>query len=276
MDINHFLEGVGLYDCKRVEVKTETYGRDLRSLSLPEINLYCDSKKCNGKRIFEYTGSHFGKIEISNGGKFNISYRCKNCREFFKIYSIIYKVVDNKILDVEKFGEYPSFGTRVPDSVLDLFGEGSDKKNFIKGRKSEDQGFGIGAFTYYRRVVENQKNRLIDKIIKVCRNKGMDEEDIKTFEDAKSEHSFKKSHDRIKDLIPESLFIKTHNPLTLLHNLLSIALHDKDDDYCLEQAKHIRGILTALVERIETLLKEDKSLNESLTALLKSKKEAKN
>jgi hypothetical protein len=36
------------------------------------------------------------------------------------------------------------------------------------GRRAENQGMGIGAFAYYRRVVENQKNRIIAEIKRVA------------------------------------------------------------------------------------------------------------
>ena len=37
----------------------------------------------------------------------------------------------------------------------------------MKGRRCGNLGLGIGAFVYYRRVVENQKSRILDEIIKV-------------------------------------------------------------------------------------------------------------
>ena len=42
---------------------------------------------------------------------------------------------------------------------------GPDRDDFLKGRRCENQGLGVGAFIYYRRVVENQKNRILG----VCR-----------------------------------------------------------------------------------------------------------
>jgi len=44
---------------------------------------------------------------------------------------------------------------------------GPDQEKFNKRLRSEACGLGIGAFGYYRQVVENQKGRLIDEIIKV-------------------------------------------------------------------------------------------------------------
>ena len=51
---------------------------------------------------------------------------------------------------------------------------------FMQGRRCENQGFGIGAFAYYRRVVENQKNRILERIIKVSEKIGAPEDSINT------------------------------------------------------------------------------------------------
>ena len=45
-----------------------------------------------------------------------------------------------------KFGEFPAFGPPVPPRVLSLIGP--DKDLFLKGRRSEIQGLGVGAFAY--------------------------------------------------------------------------------------------------------------------------------
>ena len=50
-----------------------------------------------------------------------------------------------------KFGEDPPYGQPVSPKLLRLIQPDSDM--FLQGRRSENQGLGIGAFTYYRRVV---------------------------------------------------------------------------------------------------------------------------
>jgi hypothetical protein len=67
-----------------------------------------------------------------------------------------------------KYGERPPFGPNTPNRLLSLLGDQKDV--FLKGKRCEFQGLGIGAFSYYRRVVENQKSRILDEIIKVATN----------------------------------------------------------------------------------------------------------
>ena len=68
-----------------------------------------------------------------------------------------------------------------------------DRDLFLKGRRAESAGLGIGAFTYYRRIVEANKDRLLDEVIRLARHEGVEPSIIKKLESAKSEVSFSKA-----------------------------------------------------------------------------------
>ena len=133
-----------------------------------------------------------------------------------------------------------------------------DRDNFLKGRQSENQGLGVGAFAYYRRVVENHKNEIFDEIIKVCETVGAPQPLIEELGRAKKEISFTKAMGQIKTALPQGLLISGQNPLLALHNALSIGLHNESDAKCLEAAHDVRLVLTDLIERM-SLLRRDKS-----------------
>jgi hypothetical protein len=164
-----------------------------------------------------------------------------------------------------KLGEDPPFGPRIPARVISLVGP--DREMFLKGRRCENQGLGIGAFGYYRRVIENQKNRLIEEIIKVARRVNTPEDQIRTLESAKSETQFSKSIETIKKVIPRELLIQGRNPLMLLHSALSEGLHTLSDDDCLRLATSLREVLFELAERIGQVLKEQAGLDAAVAHL---------
>jgi hypothetical protein len=143
---------------------------------------------------------------------------------------------------------------------------------FLQGRRAEIKGLGIGAFAYYRRVVENQKNRIIAEIAKVAKRLGSSPETDKLFLSAQAERSFERSIEMVKDAIPQALMISGHNPLTLLHTALSKGLHDPDmtDVRCLQLAQSIRTILVTLSEKSSEVLKNDKDIQTALSTLLAS------
>ena len=84
-----------------------------------------------------------------------------------------------------KFGENPPFGPPTPARVISVVGP--EKDYYLKGRRSENQGLGIAAFAYYRRVVENQKRRIFE-IIRVSQKIGASKEILDDLNDAKKEN----------------------------------------------------------------------------------------
>ena len=178
---------------------------------------------------------------------------------------------DDSVLIV-KLGEWPPFGPRTSNRLLRMLG--NDKDLFLLGRRAENQGLGIGAFTYYRRVVENQKNRLIDEIIKVVNKVENSPNDIVAdLVNAKETFQFSQAIKDIKLAVPKALEVEGRNPLLILHSALSAGIHDKNDDECLELAKTIRLVLVELVKKLELALAEKKELRDAVSKLLQTQKE---
>jgi hypothetical protein len=231
-------------------------------LRTPEIELQCEI--CNGLRRFECGGNHY----VAGQGDFEfLVYDCKNCERAQRTFALLVVPDENKSSGrVQKLGEFPPFGPPTPSRVMKLVGE--DRELFLQGRRAELRGLGIGAFAYYRRVVEEQKSRIIEEIGKVALKIKPSKETEALFAKAEAETQFKTAIDLIKSAIPESLLIDGHNPLTLLHSALSEGLHAQTDEECLELATSIRVVLTELAERISTALKEEATLKSAVSRLL--------
>src|SRR5262249_36869209 len=145
---------------------------------------------------------------------------------------------ETALVDVQKIAEWPPFSPRTPSKVTSLVGP--DRDLFLKGRRAGLEGLGVGAFSYYRRIIEAERNRLLDEIIRVSRHVGATPEAVALLENAKVETQFSKAVESVKDVIPSALYIKGHNPFTLLHSALSKGLHDASDEECLVTANDIR------------------------------------
>jgi hypothetical protein len=238
-------------------------------LAAPDVVLYCDSDECQGPRKFERTNGYLRADDQSWGFAF-LTYRCRNCRKKTKIYAIAARWKSAKVGEASKVGEIPPFGPDTPARVTSLIGP--DRELFLQGRRAENRGLGIGAFSYYRRVVESQKGRIIQEIAKAAKKLGAEPEVLKRFEAAAKESQFKKAIEEIKDAIPSTILIDgQHNPLTLLHNALSEGLHGHTDEECLEIAKEIRIVLTDLADRLSQALKEHDELKNAVTRLMSRK-----
>ncbi|MCE7952529.1 MAG: hypothetical protein DYH01_02720 [Chlorobi bacterium CHB7] len=249
----------------------------LMAIRTPDLQMHCDNEKCNGVRLFEYNQfpMHYEYRSIEGGDTSYdyayIEYLCQNCKENLKSFGImIIKIHDDKkTADIIKFGEYPFYGPHIPSKLISLIGP--DRELFLRGIKCEAQNLGIAAFSYYRRVIENQRNRLIDNISDVLKKLNVDQEALTLLEMAKSETHFKTSMDKLKPYLPKTLLIHDTNPLTLLHKGLSVGLHGLSDDECLEYAHSIRVVLTELADRLKSLLSDHNELKKAMNNLNKLK-----
>jgi hypothetical protein len=230
-------------------------------LVIPQIELHCG--ECDGIRTFR-CGQ---RMDVFGTGAMNmfLGYTCSNCAEYTKTFSlrVLFHEMTDYYGDCVKFGEIPPYGSPTPPRLLRLFGD--DREIFLKGRRCENQGLGIGAFSYYRRIVENHKDQILDEIIKVA--KKIAPEMVATLETAKTENQFLKAIASVKDALPQVLFINGHNPLTLLHSALSKGLHADTDEQNLEAAHDVRLVLAELTERIGTALKDEAELNAAISRL---------
>ncbi len=239
------------------------------ALVTPDIQLHCDNDACNGIRYFRCENNGCPLSNDSFKHQF-LTYRCRNCQNATKIFAVAAHLAGNlKDGAVLKFGEWPPFGPPTSSRVIKLIGP--DRELFLTGRRSENQGMGIGAFVYYRRVVENQKDRIFDEIIRVSEKIGAPAESIKQLENSKKETQFSKAVESVKDAIPQGLLINGHNPLSLLHSALSEGLHAQTDEECLELAISIRVVLNELADRLGQALKDEAELNAAVSRLLGNK-----
>jgi len=148
---------------------------------------------------------------------------------------------------------------------------GGDRELFLKGRRCELQGLGVGAFTYYRRVIEDQRNRIFDEIIRVLEKIDPSNEIIAEVRAAKNEQQFGKSIDTIKRALPSSLLVNGQNPLRLLHSAFSEGVHALSDEQCLELATAARTVLFEFSERLAQALSDDAALTQAVALLNKPK-----
>jgi hypothetical protein len=279
ISIKEFLETAPPGDTAAVKdmatKRTNASRRSYYELNLPMIELHCDSTFCAGLRLFEPITTRVSAPECSPGEwvRVYLSYRCRNCLQAHKTYAVaVYcpspapagKTTNGVFY---KYGERPPFGPPTPSRVITILGP--EKDYYLKGRRAESQGMGLGAFAYYRRVVENQKNRLLDEIIRVAEQIGASAEMLDDLNRAKKEKQFALTVDRVKHGIPPALLVNGHhNPLTLLHKALSEGLHAQSDEECLASATSIRVVLADLADRLGHALKDRAELDTAVSKLL--------
>ncbi len=234
----------------------------------PELQMFCPEDTCNAYMFFA-NEEGFGIVSQGEWKYGYMRYVCRNCRQREKTFSLAFKANSETLAKVYKFGELPHFGPPVPPRMLRLIQP--DRELFLSGRRCENQGLGIGAFTYYRRVVENQWSRLVAEIIKVAKAINAPAPMITALEQSGTEQQFSKAVKDVKDAIPPVLLINGQNPLLLLHAALSQGVHDLPDEECLTLATSIRVVLVELAEKLGQALKDEKELTDAVSKLLQAR-----
>jgi hypothetical protein len=128
----------------------------------------------------------------------------------------------------------------------------------------------MGAYVYYRRVLDNQRSRIFDEVIQAAKSVNAPAQQIKELEAAKLENRAIKG---VKEAVPESLVIGGQNPFTLLYKALSDGIHGYSDAECLGLATDIRTVLTELAERIAVVTENKDEVNSDVKRLLNRKQQ---
>lgn len=237
----------------------------------PPINMFC--RDCNSIQTFNMINKYYEfhqHINVdANDEKIRLLYQCQSCRNFTRQFQIY---ISPNLDYCYKFGQYPEWEIKM-DKNFELT-LGKHAKTFRKGLVCESQGYGIGAFSYYRRITETIIDELLDSITDLIESEKK-EEYLKALENTKKTRVTQEKIDLIKDLLPSILRPNGMNPLGVLHSELSEGLHADTDENCLENASHIRDILTFLINQIILSKESAKQFTTSMKTLLEKKSEKK-
>lgn len=249
--------------------------KHLQEISKVNINMYC--KECDSNQTFNMINQYHDGLKKnydpyitdydSSGQVVRIKYVCAHCEKFSRYF--ILKINEN--LDyIMKVGQFPSWNISISKNMKEILGDFTDY--FEKGKILESQAYGIGAYAYYRRIVEETIDELLDLISDL-----ISDEEREKYEEALAETKKTKvtreKIELVKDLLPPILKPKQFNPLKTLHEVLSEGLHGRSDEECLEDASIIRNVLIFLVNSILKRKKDQDEFTKGMKKILEKRKE---
>jgi hypothetical protein len=245
---------------------------DNDKISVGPVNLFCPQSVCEKETFFDLQSdrSVYGPPRKALKDLFLV-FRCRHCRRTQKTFAVRVARSEDDKYKARKFGEIPNFGPPLPARLIRLFQPDADLLK--RGFEAETLGFGVAAMIYYRRVVENQRNLLFDALIQVAEAERMDADKILRLQKAKVDKRFSASLEEIKDAIPDRLKILDQNPIALLYDAFSEAVHLLPDEDCLQLASSTRGVLIELSEQIAALLKQKSEVEGAVKYLMNRKSE---
>lgn len=281
MPDKEFLELYPLYRKFKIDLPKEA-----DDIPMPRINLYC--KNCGSVQTFVMTDKkdRFGLTftrtarsnsltdfpiaksidNLSSNEILNVIYTCVNCGEFNQSYSI---KISSDMDYIMKVGQYPAWEITIDKDLKKMLRE--HEKTYKNGLTCESQGYGIGAYAYYRRIVEEIIDDLLEGIADLISGENK-EKYLKALEESKKSHIAEEKIKIVKELLPPVLMPEGNNPLKLLYKQLSSGIHALSDEECLERAGYIRNILLFLIKEIISHRNSAKEFNESIKGLLSRSK----
>jgi hypothetical protein len=176
---------------------------------------------------------YFGREEIQHR-----EYTCRNCGKNCANYWILWRENTNDNLFI-KVGQWPPLLIDPPLELVKGLGS-EDTELYKKALTNGNSAFGIGALAYFRRVIENKVNMLLDLIGEAAQLANFEPEELKRIEEIKASHHVDVKIEYASKILPPHLRPGGHNPLNKLYAVASSGLHGKTDGECLEDFQNAR------------------------------------
>jgi hypothetical protein len=192
-------------------------------------------------------------VDADRAGAFDLmlrKYSCHRCRRA----SVTFVIVQQGKGECMKVGQFPRQSIRVPNSVEKRLGASTDF--YRKALTSQSEGFGLGAVAYFRRVVEDKTNELVDVVADAAAAYGVPEKIVETLRAAKNEKVFEDKLRIAAQAMPEVLKPDGANPLQALYKILSVGIHIQSEDECLQMSKEIQDIFEYLFVRLRAEIED--------------------
>lgn len=238
-----------------------------------DMRLHCETPQCNGMRRHKYCGG--GTVPLEERVYYSYAmYSCEDCKAAGIIFGIKAEASAARSFEgiCTKIYQEPQFGHPIPKRLFQIIGE-ANREYFLQARRAIARSLGVGAYAYYRRIVENTKFELVKAVLDVAKAANAAASQIQLLTKAQSETQFSKAIEMLagESAIPPVLLIDGHNPLSLLHDLLSEGIHQYSDAECLQRAQDAEVILCEIADRMQIALTEHKAVKTAITNIMNRK-----
>lgn len=246
--------------------------KTLEKLPKPAVHMQCAI--CKSEQTFNMANEYHEARRVINddapGQTCRLVYVCMSCQRGVRIFVVRFDPDGESVM---KIGQYPPWDISPEPNLERMLGRHADL--YKKGLVCESQGYGIGAFGYYRRIVEEVIGQLLDDVAELLAGAERDVF-VKALERVRTTTVAQEKIALVKDLLPATLRPDGINPLGVLHETLSEGLHEASDEVCMELAAGVRETLVFLMDQIAATRERRKGFTAGMRKLLdrKARKEA--
>ncbi len=197
-----------------------------------------------------------------------VTYKCEACTKDQVIFLVRFCGEPGAAFAM-KVGQFPPWSIDISRPMARALGR--YEQYYKNGLTCESQGYGIGAYGYYRRIVEGILDDLLASVTDLI-PEGPDRETYKAkLQETREGRAAQDKCDLVKHLLPVVLTSDGPNPLGVLHHALSEGLHALEDERCLELSEEIRNTLEYLVETLEHHKAARKRFTDGMRRLLEKR-----
>ena len=172
--------------------------------------------------------------------------------------------IENTNIFIQKVGAFPEIKV-ITDSIVTKYFSRETNTFYYKGLNALNQNFGIGAFAYFRRIIEKELINIISDIKSLPDSHSAEIETLLIKHNANPKIST--IYENVFEHLPNSLKTLGDNPIKLLYNQTSEGLHSLNEEVCLQKANSILQLLNFVIKKINEERSEIKSLRETIKSL---------
>jgi hypothetical protein len=236
------------------------------------ITQYCAHANCEDVTIWE----SFHDPGADLFGQNERLFTCRHCKQFkTTFYYFWHRQLTIKNEDIPayfvKIGQYPAMEELIPRELVRTLDQ-SDLSLYRKSVRCRNQGMGLGAISYLRRVVENKINIVLDDVADEAAKYGFQLEQLKRLDEAKTSWKFSEKIKYASVILPPSLRPGGHNPIDQLHDLASEGVHYSDDEEALLVYDECRPVFEYLFREIDARRRSAAEYAQQLAKLATNRK----
>ena len=204
---------------------------------------------------FQVKPNEISFLYLDKGLKLNISFplngHCQFCD--FKMNFLInaftleqaqWNTGEFPTIYIRKIGQFPAPEIN-PEKNLREFLTEEDVDFYKKARQNLNFSYGIGAFAYFRRIIENEIINVANRLINTNENsKTTLESELKEY---REKHQMSRLINALTPYLPKSVLIKGENPLGILYGSVSNGIHNLSEEDCASRSQNIEILLKHVI-----------------------------
>ena len=250
--IKIFLENAPVY--KEIVYRSPKINRS--GIMISQVDGYCNI--CRQTRPFKSITNldpvavalrSRGAVSALTSGHTNFEFKCLTCGKTSLLFSVVHIMKDGGV-SLQKIGEFPRKRLERDPLLQKFFVD--DAEYYEKAIVCLAQGYGIGAFCYFRRIVENNIYRLLELLKEDLEGVESNNQLIENIEKLKNATPMSDRIELANSALPEYLMPSGANPLGRLYATLSEGVHADSDEVCLKKSESIEKCLKYLISELHS------------------------